>query len=149
MDQFPISLHSKPYTYDARVFSRNLPPALSAKNDRDLLRATAVTRGWNGYRNQESAQKVDPGEENYPATPTGTRTRDLSITSESGAPPLSYPRSLCNKEFVAKECQAGLNVMWSISLQYIKLCGVSDTEFAVRNTNWFSLARVAARTPST
>ena len=22
------------------------------KNDRDLLRATAVTRGWNGYRNQ-------------------------------------------------------------------------------------------------
>ena len=29
------------------------------QNDRDLLRATAVTRGWNGYRNtEESAQKV-------------------------------------------------------------------------------------------
>ena len=35
------------------------------QNDRGLLRATAVTRGWNGYGN-ESAQKVDPGEENSP-----------------------------------------------------------------------------------
>ena len=50
------------------------------QNDRDLLRATAVTRGWNGYWN-ESAQKVDPGEENSPAAPAGIRTRDLSITS--------------------------------------------------------------------
>ena len=40
------------------------------QNDRDLLRATALTRGWNGYRN-ESAQKVDPGEENSPTTPSG------------------------------------------------------------------------------
>ena len=50
------------------------------QNDRDLFHATAVTRGWNGYRN-ESAQKVDPGEENSPAAPAGIRTRDLSITS--------------------------------------------------------------------
>ena len=50
-------------------------------NDRDLLRATAVTRGWNGYRKKESAQKVDPGEENSPAAPAEIRTRDLSITS--------------------------------------------------------------------
>ena len=49
-------------------------------NDRDTLHATAVTRGWNGYRN-ESAQKVDPGEENSPVVSAGTRTRDLSITS--------------------------------------------------------------------
>ena len=51
------------------------------QNDRDFLRATVVTRGWNGYRKKESAQKVDPGEENYPAVPAGIRTRDLSITS--------------------------------------------------------------------
>ena len=50
------------------------------QNGQDLLRATAVTRGWNGYRNK-SAQKVDPGEENSPAAPAGIRTRDLSITS--------------------------------------------------------------------
>ena len=50
------------------------------KNDVGLLRATAVTRGWNGYRN-ESARKVDTGEENSLAAPAGTRTRDLSITS--------------------------------------------------------------------
>ena len=51
------------------------------QSDRDLLRATAVRRGWNGYRNNKSAQKVAPGEENYPAAPAGIRTRDLSITS--------------------------------------------------------------------
>ena len=39
---------------------------------------TAVTRGWNGYRNK-SAQKVDPGEENSTAAPAGNRTRNLSI----------------------------------------------------------------------
>ena len=50
------------------------------QNDRGLLRATAVTRGWNGYRNKR-AQKVDHGEENFPAPPAGIRTRDLSITS--------------------------------------------------------------------
>ena len=50
------------------------------QNDRNLLRATAVTRGWNGYRNK-SAQKVDPGEEDSPAAPAGIRTHDLSITS--------------------------------------------------------------------
>ena len=32
-------------------------------------------------RRFEFAPKVDPGEENSPAAPAGTRTRDLSITS--------------------------------------------------------------------
>ena len=50
------------------------------QDDLDLLRAAAVTRGWNGYRN-ESAQKVDPGEGNSPAAPVGTRTRHLLITN--------------------------------------------------------------------
>ena len=52
------------------------------QNDRDLLRATAVTRGSNEYRNKpESAQKVDLGEEHSPAAHARTRTRDLSISS--------------------------------------------------------------------
>ena len=38
--------------------------------------------------------KIDPGEENSPAAPTGTRTRDLSFTSPALLP-LSYPRYLC------------------------------------------------------
>ena len=49
------------------------------QNDRDLVRATAVTRGWNGYQN-ESAQTVDPGAENYTTHLAGIRTRDLSVT---------------------------------------------------------------------
>ena len=51
------------------------------QNDRDLLRATAVTQGVERIPKYESAQKVDPGEENSPAAPAGIRTRDLSITS--------------------------------------------------------------------
>ena len=35
------------------------------QNDQYLLRATAVTRGCNGYRTKESAQKVDPGEAKF------------------------------------------------------------------------------------
>ena len=50
------------------------------QNDQDFLRAAVVTRGWNGYRN-ESAQKVNPGEENYPAVPAVIQTHDLSIMS--------------------------------------------------------------------
>ena len=50
------------------------------QNDRDLLRATAVTRGWNGYQKSQH-KKVDPGEENSPAAPAEIRTRDLSVTS--------------------------------------------------------------------
>ena len=46
------------------------------QNSRDLLRATAVTRMWNGYR-----KKVHPGEENSLAALAGIRTRDLLITS--------------------------------------------------------------------
>ena len=49
------------------------------QNDRDFLRATVVTRGWNGYRNKSQHRKS--GEENSPAVPAGIRTRDLSITS--------------------------------------------------------------------
>ena len=47
------------------------------QNYRDLLRATAVTRGWNGYRNkcQLTLRKK------WFSAPVGTRTRNLSITS--------------------------------------------------------------------
>ena len=41
----------------ACVFSCNMPPALLA-NDRDLAGATAVTRGWNGYRNKSQPRKL-------------------------------------------------------------------------------------------
>ena len=111
MHHFTVSFYSKPHTKDARVFRCNLPPHFW-QNDRDLLRATAVTRGWNGHfnnnnnhhhnnnfsiaeisvvqkltalYNKSQQRKVDPGEEKNTlfAAPAGTRTRDLSITSPS------------------------------------------------------------------
>ena len=51
------SLHAKPHTKDACVFSCNLPPAL-LQNNWDLLRATAVTWGWNGYRSKSQHRKL-------------------------------------------------------------------------------------------
>ena len=51
------------------------------QNDRDLLRATAVTRGWNGYRNKSQHRKSTPEKKISPAAPAGIRTRDLSVTS--------------------------------------------------------------------
>ena len=51
------------------------------QNDQDLLHATVATWRWKRYQNK-SAQKVDLwGEENVPATPTGTQTHNLLITS--------------------------------------------------------------------
>ena len=64
------------------------------QNDRDLLRATAVTRGWNGYRNQ-SAQKVDPvKKKKKKISRRSSRISNLSpFDHESVAVPLSYHRS--------------------------------------------------------
>ena len=56
------------------------------QNDRDLVRATVVTRGWISpapppkKEKKKSAQKVDHGEENSQAVPAGTQTPNLSIT---------------------------------------------------------------------
>ena len=76
-----MSLHAKPHTYVYACLAVTFHQDFW-QNDRDLLRATAVTRGRNGYGNKASAQKVDPGEENSPAAPAaGIRTRDLLVTS--------------------------------------------------------------------
>ena len=49
MQQFIVSLHSKAHTH---VFLAVTCHLHFWQNDRDLLRATVVTRGWNGYRNK-------------------------------------------------------------------------------------------------
>ena len=47
------------------------------QNDQDILCATAVTHGVEQIPKYESAQKVDPGEEHFPAALAGTGTCDL------------------------------------------------------------------------
>ena len=64
------------------------------QNDQDLLHATAVTWEWNRYW-KESAQKVDPGEENSPTAPAVIWTRDLSITNPVLKPLSSNPAVFC------------------------------------------------------
>jgi len=43
-----MSLHARPHTASVRFW----------QNDRDLLRATAVTRAWNGHRNKSQHRKL-------------------------------------------------------------------------------------------
>ena len=62
------------------------------QNDRDLLYATAVTRGWNEHRNMSQHRKLTMEKKILPPLLQGTRTQDLSITSPT-LYPLSYPRS--------------------------------------------------------
>ena len=52
-----MSLHKKSHTPDACMFSCNCHLHFW-QNDQDLLRATAVTRGWNGYRNKGQHRKL-------------------------------------------------------------------------------------------
>ena len=59
------------------------------QNDRDLLHATVVTRGWNGY---ESAQKSGPTEEIF-SRPSDRGANPRPFDHESAALPLSYLRS--------------------------------------------------------
>ena len=53
-----MSLHSKPRIQGVCVFSCNLPKAPFRENDLNLLRVTAVTRVWNGYRNNIQHRKL-------------------------------------------------------------------------------------------
>ena len=75
-----VSLHAKPHTYGACIFSCYLSPALLAAWPGSFTSYSGNT-GVEEILKQESAQKVDPGEENYPAAPAGVRTCDLLITN--------------------------------------------------------------------
>ena len=64
------------------------------QNDRDLLRATAVTRGWNGYRNRNKSQhrRLTVEKKFFHRSCRDSNPRPFS--QEYGALPLRYPRSL-------------------------------------------------------
>ena len=54
------------------------------QHDRGLLRATAVTRGWNGYRNKNQHRKLTLAKRILPPLLPGLdRTRELLITGPS------------------------------------------------------------------
>ena len=75
------------------------------QNDRDLLRATGVT---------VSAQKVDPGEENSAAAPAGIRTRDLTLTTQSGAlttEPSLIPKRPLNVSCFGARCPKSISII--------------------------------------
>ena len=69
------------------------------QNDRDLSRATAVTRGWNGYRNKSQHRKLTLEKNKIKIIIiiiiSGRSCQDSNprpFDHESGALPLSHPR---------------------------------------------------------
>ena len=60
------------------------------QNDRDFLRATVVTRGWNGYRNKSQHRKSTLEKKILPPNPrpfnheSGALTTELSVEELSG-----------------------------------------------------------------
>ena len=63
-----------------------------SQNDRNLLRASAVTRGWNGYRKKSRHRKLTP-EKKILARHSCRDSNPRLFDHEPGALPLSYPRS--------------------------------------------------------
>ena len=71
------------------------------QNDRGLLRATAVTRGWNGYRNKSQHRKLTLEKKNYLAAPPGT------FRHESDALTTAIPTSTVCENSVLQNSSSG------------------------------------------
>ena len=58
------------------------------QNDRDLLRATAVTRGWNGYRNKSQHRKSKfSRRSSRDSNPRPFKHESVALTTELFPPP--------------------------------------------------------------
>ena len=58
MQPYTMSLHAKPHIHKVYACLAVTCHLHFWQNDRDLLRATAVTMGWNGYRNKSQHRKL-------------------------------------------------------------------------------------------
>ena len=62
------------------------------QNDRDLLRATAVTRGWNGYRNKSQHRKLALEKKILPPLLQGFEPATFQSRVRRSTEPMSHPR---------------------------------------------------------
>ena len=106
------------------------------QNDRDLLHATSVRRGWNRYRNKSTESWH--GEENSLAAPAGTGTWDLSNTFCTLR--FSYPRSPgYYKKYSSTPLQEQKTVTNRITLQKARHSGVKNS--SSKNQLFFSSSK--------
>ena len=100
------------------------------QNDRDFLRATVVTRGWNGYRNKSQHRKSDPGEEKF-SRRSSRDSNPRPFNHESGAltTELSPPPTPCLTFFNLKyhsAARAATRPLWRIYLPFWTLEAVTQ-----------------------
>ena len=83
------------------------------QNDRDFLRATVVTRGWNGYRNKSQHRKstlekkiLPPFQQGFePATWSGALTTELSPP-----PCIQFPQKVKYRDAYNKPSRVDINI---------------------------------------
>ena len=76
------------------MFTGSLPPALFWQNDRSLLRATAVTRGWNGHRIESQDTKLTLEKKILPPLLSGFELATFrSLVRRSNQPFIQAPRT--------------------------------------------------------
>ena len=87
------------------------------QNDRDFLRATVVTRGWNGYRNKSQHRKstlekkiLPPFQQGFEPATFQSRVR----CSNHWAIPAPCSDSMCSLSLIYA-CEWGFCVCWKLS----------------------------------
>ena len=96
MHQFTVSLYAKPHNRSVRVYLAVAYHLRFWQNDWNLLHAIAVTRGWNGYRNNNQHRKLTPEKKPIPPILSGLEpTTFRSRVRRSTAVPSSLPLCVC------------------------------------------------------
>ena len=92
------------------------------QNDRGLLRATPVTRGWNGYRNKSQHRKLTLEKKIIPPflqgfDPTTFQSRVRRLTTELSPLPLGLQKVLhIVRSCFSEERTALANMFWNSEL---------------------------------
>ena len=112
------------------------------RNDRDLLRATAVTRGWNGYRNKSQHRKLTLEKPILPPLLQGfehatfqSRVYGSALTTELSPPPgKGWKEGGDQQQFEGTQRRRCLS-SWSIS-------GQSKPEFLIGLGSYSSMRQL-------
>ena len=86
MHRFTVSLTSKPHIHKVHVCLAATRHMHCWQNDWDVLRVTAVTRGWNGYRNKSQHRKLTLEKKILPLFLPGLEPETFRSTSSAALP---------------------------------------------------------------
>ena len=135
MHQFAVSFTLKPHTQDLMHVCLAVTCRLHLwQNDRDLLGATAVTRGWNGSRNKSQHRKLTLENNILPPLLPGTQTRDLSIKED-----YRYSSLSGHKTTLIRKQQLNVPNRWKM-IRILPNTGQENNIAQPKTDKWFSFS---------